>query len=272
MDLGRLPLLGRFSARRRPLVLGVAVVLVAALVALVVAAVLRPTVPVADPNRPGTVILVPGYGGGQGSLNVLAGRLRAAGRTAVVLTLAGDGQGDLNQEADLLDAAVTTALDAGAPSVDLIGYSAGGVVVRLWLADYATARAARRVVTLGSPLHGAAIAGVGAGLVPGACPVACQQLAPGSPLLTALNAKPIPSGLPWLSLWTATDQTVQPPDSARLDGAVNVELQGVCADAKEGHGDLPTDPLVTGLVLRALGTDPLRQPGPADCAALRQEG
>ncbi len=38
------------------------------------------------------------------------------------------------------------------------------------------------------------------------------------------------------------------------------------------HGALPTDPLVTGIVLRALAAAPLVAPTAADCAALRREG
>ena len=262
MDLGRVPLLGRFSARRRPLVLVVTLVALAVVIGLAGYALTRgtPAPPLADQTRPGTVILIPGYGGNRSSLTALADRLRSAGRTAVVVTLPGDGNGDFNQQADAVDAAVAAALDAGAPSVDLIGYSAGGVAVRLWISRYPRATAARRVVTLGSPLHGASIAGVGSTFVPGACPVACQQLAPGSALLTQLDAAPIPARLPWLSVWTRDDQTVTPPDSARLAGAVNVELQSVCADAQVQHGQLPSDPLVTGLVLGALGTSPDRHP------------
>jgi triacylglycerol lipase len=122
------------------------------------------------------------------------------------------------------------------------------------------------VVTLGSPLHGARLAATGTAIAPGACPTACQQLAPGSALLTELDRTPLPGTLPWLSVWTGDDRTVEPPDSARLSGAVNVPVQSVCPDAHPGHGDLPTDPVVTALVLRALGTAPLSVP---DCAQLR---
>jgi hypothetical protein len=66
--------------------------------------------------------------------------------------------------------------------------------------------------------------------------------------------------LPWLSVWTENDQTVQPPDSARLDGAVNVPLQSLCPDARVAHGELPTDPRVTALVLRGLAAAPLTPP------------
>ena len=260
VDLARLPLVGRLSARRRTVVLlAVLVVLVVGIVAGLVA-VLRDghRSPVAEQDRPGTVVLVPGYGGSTGSLTVLADRLRSLGRPAVVVTLPGQGEGDFTEQADALGAAVTRVLDGGAPSVDLIGYSAGGVVVRLWLSQSADARSVRRVVTLGSPLHGTTLAGVGSTFVPGACPTACQELAPGSALLARLDAAPVP--VPWLSVWTRDDQTVTPPDSARLAGAVNVAVQEVCPDARLQHGQLPSDPLVIGLVLRALDTGELTAP------------
>jgi pimeloyl-ACP methyl ester carboxylesterase len=215
-------------------------------------------------DRPGPVLLVPGYGGGTGGLNVLAGRLRAAGRQATVVALPGDGTGDLTAQADALDAAVTEALRGGAPSVDVIGYSAGGVVVRVWAQRHDGAHRARRVVTLGSPHHGAALAAAGAAAAPDACPTACQQLAPGSRLLAGLDV-PVPTPPYWLSIWTTGDQTVTPPDSARLDGAVNVPVQSVCPALRLGHGDLPTDPTVARFVLVALGTGPLAPPTPADC-------
>lgn len=250
------------SPRRRLLLLGVAGV---AIVALLVVLGLRllggstddGTRP--DQARPGTVVLVPGYGGSRTALTRLADRLAAAGRTTVVLTLPGEGTGDLLEQARTLDAAVRAALDGGAPSVDVIGYSAGGVVTRLWVDRHAGAEVARRVVTLGSPLHGARIAGVGSAFAPDACPAACRALAPGSDLLRSID-KPLPDDLPWLSIWTENDETVQPPDSARLDGAVNVPLQSICPSARVAHGQLPTDPDVTALVLTALGTTPLAAP------------
>ena len=218
-----------------------------------------------DQARPGTVLLIPGYGGSRTALSQLARRLDAAGRTARVVTLPDDGTGDLRVQADTLDQAVREELNGGSPSVDLIGYSAGGVVARLWVDRHAGATVARRVVTLGSPLHGTRIAGIGAALAPGSCPPACRQLAPGSDLLDGIDDSELPGGLPWLSIWTNDDETVQPPDSARLDGATNVALQDICPGARVSHGALPTDPLVTALVLRAVGPEPLLPP--ATCPA-----
>jgi triacylglycerol lipase len=65
---------------------------------------------------------------------------------------------------------------------------------------------------------------------------------------------------------------VTPPASASLQGAVNVRLQDVCAGAGVGHGGLVRDPLVLGLVVRALDGALPRPPAPAECAVLRASG
>ena len=71
----------------------------------------------------------------------------------------------------------------------------------------------------------------------------------------------------WLSLWTTDDQTVTPPDSARLAGAINVPIQSVCPAQRISHSQLPTNPVVTAMVLQAIGPGPIRSPGPAACRA-----
>ena len=214
------------------------------------------------PSRPGTVLLVPGYGGSTESLNVLAEALRGAGRTVGIVTLPGDGTGDLLAQVDALSSAVDGALAKGAPSVDIVGYSAGGVVTRLFVAR--DARPVRRVVTLGAPLHGTQIAAAGAALLPGGCPLACQQLAPSSALLRNLDAQQLPGGLPWLSVWTENDQTVVPPDSARLTGAINVPVQQVCPGITVTHSDLPSNPVVDRITLAALDNPVLSAPSAGD--------
>jgi pimeloyl-ACP methyl ester carboxylesterase len=253
------------SPRRRVVVVAIATLCAGLVAALAVPRLAdrfggRPAgVPAQD--RPGPVLLVPGYGGGTGSLERLAERIRETGRQATVVVPPGDGTGDLRGQAAGLDRAVAHALATGAGSVDIVGYSAGGVVARVWVQEHDGAIHARRIVTLGSPHHGARLAVAGAAAVPDACPTACQQLAPGSGLLADL-ASPVPNPPAWLSVWTADDQTVTPPESARLPGAVNVELQSVCPTARPGHGGLPTDPTVTRLVLDALGAAPLATPAP----------
>ena len=217
-------------------------------------------------DKPGPVLLVPGYGGSTASLDRLAETLRAAGRTAIVVQLPGGGTGDLRVQARAVGVAARNALAAGAPSVDVVGYSAGGVVVRLWIRDDGGAAVTRRVVTLGSPHHGTDVAALAVAVVGSACPTACRQLAPGSPLLERLNTgDETPAGPRWESIWTTGDELVTPADSARLTGALDVVVQQVCPGRQVAHGQLPTDPAVQLLVLAALAVAPPHRP--AGCAA-----
>jgi triacylglycerol esterase/lipase EstA (alpha/beta hydrolase family) len=164
---------------------------------------------------------------------------------------------------------VDAALDrTDAESVDVVGYSAGGIVARLWVAD-GGADVARRIVTLGSPHHGTSLANLAGDVAPEQCPVGCQQLATDSDVLARLNAgDETPEGPTWVSIWTTQDRTVTPPDTARLDGALNLPVQSVCARAQLGHGDLTRDPVVVEMVLAELAPG---EPVPLDaddCAAL----
>jgi triacylglycerol lipase len=243
------------SPRRQLLVAAVAALVGVGLASLVVPRIVnafgRVGIPAQD--RAGPVILVSGYGGGTGALETLAQRIRATGRAATVVPVVDDGTGDLRVQARALDRAVEEALaGVGAPSVDVVGYSAGGIVARLWAQDHDGVHKARRIITLGAPHHGAHIAATGAAGLPAACPMACQQLAPGSRLLAEL-ASPVSVPPHWVSVWTDQDEIVTPPDSGRLEGAVDVRVQAVCPGARVGHGDLPADPRVVAVVLAGIG-------------------
>jgi triacylglycerol esterase/lipase EstA (alpha/beta hydrolase family) len=260
---------GLAPARRR-FVLGVALLVTVALVGGGAAWWLtraEPVDPVSQDER-GPVLLVPGYGGGTAGLEVLAKALRAAGRDAVVVHLSGDGLGDLDAQARVLGEAVDSALgDTGAESVDVVGYSAGGVIARLWVRDHGGGSLARRVVTVGSPHHGTDLAGLASDVAPDECPVACQQLQPDSDLLRALNAgDETPAGPAWVSMWTTDDQVVVPPTSADLAGAVDFSLQSVCPGLTVSHGDLPRSPVVAAAVAAELGVADPAVPGREICA------
>jgi len=264
--------LSRLAPARRRFVIGVLVLLgglVVLAVALGASAAVRAshTAPVAQ-DAPGPVLLVPGYGGSVASLSALAQRLRAAGRDATVVTLPDQARGDLTTQADALGAAADAALArTGAASVDLVGYSAGGVVARIWLGESGGAARTRRLVMLGSPNHGTDLARLGS-LFSGACPTACQQLATDSAVLSRLDRNPVPAGVLALSLWTTQDDVVVPPQSAVLEGVPSPSLQSICAQDAVDHTRLPTDPVAGRLVLEALGTGPIPTWAPADCARL----
>ena len=253
-------MLDALSPARRRLVLGVGVVVIALVLALVATLVVRAVTGRAAPvpqDRPGPVLLVPGYGGRLASLDPLAAALRAEGREVVLVPPPGDGTGDLDaQAANLADVAAQTLRRTGAPSVDVVGYSAGGVVARLWVRDHGGGSQARRVLTLGSPQHGSSQAALGAQFA-GGCPPACEQLNPDSGLLRQLNAgDETPDGPVWITVRSTDDEVVTPTTSAALNGALNLVVQDFCPSARTSHGGLPGDPLVLAALPTVLGSGP----------------
>lgn len=266
-------MLDHLAPARRRLVLGTLGLVVVAVVVVAVA-VIEPRVtrgggstadPVAQRAQP-PVLLVPGYGGGTAGLDVMAAALRRAGRDVTVVQLAGDGTGDLSKQADVLEDAVHQALSNGADSVDLVGYSAGGVTVRLWVRQYDGGSVARRIVTLGSPQHGTDLASLAGDLTPDKCPEACRQLAVDSPLLEQLNhGDETPNGPRWVSIWTTDDLVSTPPETASLAGALDFSVQQVCPRAHVTHSELPSSPVVIAMVEAELRPALPAMPQPSVC-------
>ncbi|RLV49628.1 lipase [Nocardioides mangrovicus] len=242
-------------ARRRLVIAVAGVVVLAVVVAVAVVVVRRMTGGgVADQATPGPVVLVPGYGADLAALDPLARTLVQQGRTSVVFRPADDGTGDLRAEARALGRLVDRTLTSShAESVDLVGYSAGGVVARLYVRDDGGRHTVRRVLTIGSPHHGTDVAQL-AEDVAGSCPTACEQLATGSDLIQRLDAgDETPTGPRWVTVRSSSDRTVVPTDSAELAGALNVLVQEVCPGRTTSHGALPGDPVVLATLRSALG-------------------
>jgi len=263
--------LGSLSPARRRFVVGLLVLALAGAVAVVTAVVAGgddEVEPVAQ-DRPGPVLLVPGYGGSTASLQVLTDALSAGGRDARIVKPRGSGTEDLRDQAVDLGRAVDDVLsETGADSVDLVGYSAGGVVVRLYVTDLGGGSTVRRAVTLASPHHGTDLAALAGSLGGEACPEACQQLDPDSDLLRRLNADDeTPAGPAWVALWTEDDKTVVPPSSGSLDGALDFSVQSICPDLPVGHADVPRTPTVIAMVESVLGPAAPRLPSSSVCTA-----
>jgi triacylglycerol esterase/lipase EstA (alpha/beta hydrolase family) len=265
-------MLRALSPRRRLLVVAVALVTVAG--GLAVVALRLAGGP--DGGGAGTattvtpVVLVPGYGGAPASLATLERRLRTPLRPVVVADLPDRGTGEIDASVRALGRTVEA---TGARAVDLVGYSAGGIVVRAWLRQDGNAARARHVVLLGSPNHGTELAALAGTVDASLCVDTCADLATGSRFLARLNAgDETPPGPDYTSVWTQRDQVVTPPASARLRGAVNVRVQDVCADASFGHSGLVRDPLALGLVVRTVDGGLPATPRPADCLPLRALG
>src|SRR5687767_14484686 len=117
-------MVGSLSARRQGFYAGLAIAVV--LVALAVGFASRRTTPRSSVSGV-PVVVVPGYGGNAGSVDALVAALRASGRTVTVVVGAESGRGPSADSAARLDVAID---ELGVDEVDLVGYSAGGVVVR----------------------------------------------------------------------------------------------------------------------------------------------
>jgi uncharacterized alpha/beta hydrolase family protein len=257
------------SPQRRRLVLGAAstaLLLIMAVAVITVIGVIDDSAHPVSQTDPGPVLLVPGYGGNVQSLQPLADGLRSAGRTAVIVEPVGDGTGDLRAQAEHLgEIASRVRQETGAASVDVIGYSAGGVVARLWIRDGGGAEVVRRVLTLGSPQHGTNQAARGVEFA-GGCPAACEQLVPDSDLLRRLNAgDETPTGPLWATIRSTTDQVVTPVDSAALSGALNIVVQDLCPGSTVAHGDLPRNPVVLAALDSVLGAGTPQVPSALAC-------
>lgn len=263
------------SPARRRLVLGVVLLTVIAAASVVGVALLRRDPPVrpVEQDRSGPVLLVPGYGGSTEALKVLGSALEADGRDVRIVETAGSGTGDLRERAAELDRAVEAALEeTGSPSVDIVGYSAGGLVLRLYVADLGGGSTVRRAITLASPHHGTDLASLSGTLGASACPKACEQLDPDSALLRRLNARDeSPAGPVWVALWTENDQTVVPPTSGELEGALGYSVQSVCPGLVVAHPDVPRTPAVIEMVKVALADQRPVQPGSSVCAAVQED-
>lgn len=168
----------------------------------------------AEPRPP--VLLVHGYALNRGSFRILAAWLRRCGW---------DWVWAINHHPDdapVADLARNVALaverlkaESGAPQVDVVAHSMGGVVTALALQHHGIAGSVRRLVTLGTPW-----AGTGAWVF-GFRGMAAD-LAPGSAALGHAAAPPCAV----TSLWTPLDTIVLPPRSSVVPWAPSVEVGG----------------------------------------------
>lgn len=233
-----------------------ALIVIAVLLGAAAVLLARDPVLAADQDQQGPVLLVPGYGGSTSALEALAETLEADGRDTVIVPSPGNGTGDLRAHARALADEASAALEGGAPSVDAVGYSAGGVVMRYWVAELGGDAQARRVVSLASPQHGTRLAALASELAANVCPLACRQLVPDSDLLRGLNAgDETPVGPKWVAIWTEDDATVVPPSSGDLEGALSYAVQSVCPGLQVSHSDVARVEPVQAMIRLALSAE-----------------
>ncbi|QJE02984.1 alpha/beta fold hydrolase [Massilia forsythiae] len=206
-------------------------------------------------SRAVPVLLLHGYGGNSGYWSRLLPLLDAARISHASIDLE-PLDGDIDGYAARVEQAVAALCAAtGAPQVAIVAHSMGGLVARAWMRAHGAARLAR-LVTLGTPHHGSALARFGPGRN------AAQMRwngrrerrraegaheADASAWLRALAASETPATRARItSIWTHHDNMVAPQASSVLAGARNIEFGGV------GHVALGSDARVLAEVLREL--------------------
>lgn len=188
-------------------------------------------------NHPRPVIIVAGFANTVNSTREWHGALKRDGFSVFVFDDPVAGLGDITQAADGLSRFVRQVLlQTGAKQVDIIGYSAGGIVARSWMTLQGGAPHVHRLVTVASPHNGTVgttwfkmlSKGFLLGpLVLDTTPQSQRQLSSGSYLMQRLRAAELPENVDIISIYNPRgDGVIWPPSSSRLDGATNIEVRG----------------------------------------------
>lgn len=171
------------------------------------------------PPAPVPVLLVPGWFDTAVSMAGLRARLHAAGwpSTHVGAVTFADPVGGNREHADEISVAVEHLLErTGEEMVDVVAHSMGGLATRWYLRE--RPGRVRRVVFLATPHRGTVSAYLAFG-------EGRDDMLPGSPFLTALNAGPaVPPGVEALTVRTLLDTHVLPGASATLRGVRDVTV------------------------------------------------
>ena len=177
-----------------------------------------PPAPV-DHSKP-PVVIVHGIDGSGRDMSRLARALRSTGREVFTPSLTpNNGSAPLEELSAQLDAYIGENLSGR--TIDLVGYSMGGIVTRHYLQCRGGHTRVRRYISLSAPQHGTLTAHLRSG-------AGTRQMRLGSDFLKRLNQDTETLGkVPTTSFWCPTDLIILPPSSARLHGISNVRKFGL---------------------------------------------
>jgi len=174
-------------------------------------------------SRHPPVLLLHGYGCNSGYWVHLTPLLDAARISHATVDLE-PVAGDIDGYVPLVERAVRELSAASGVSgnrqVAIVAHSMGGLVARAWMRAHGSGRVAR-VITLGTPHHGTALARFGLG------PNAVQMRRESAWLRALALSEDAATRALITSAYTHHDNIVSPRDSGRLEGARNLEFGGI---------------------------------------------
>lgn len=185
-------------------------------------------------------ILVPGFGDDERVLQGLADFLRRQGVDAYAISpQPSDGTIALDRLTQQLAAAVAQRFPADS-TLNLVGFSMGGLLCRSYLQQFGGLTRTARLITIATPHQGTWTAYT-------YNRPACVQMRPGSPFLTELNRDlSALQRVRFTSIWTPFDLTILPATSSCLPVGEMVPV------LSPFHATLLLDPRVLHVVARQL--------------------
>jgi triacylglycerol lipase len=177
--------------------------------------------------------------------------LPAEGFEVCLVDLPQFGYLDKQLNAEHIAWAVERMADEADEPVDVLGVSQGGVSPR-WVVRYFQAgRQVDDLVALAAPQHGTVV--FDAETAPGQDFPSAWQLRTRAQYVATLNAgDETPGRVDYTSIYTATDELVQPVGTQALEGGTNLLLQEVCPGRSVDHLGMVVDGVVHRLTVDAL--------------------
>ena len=200
-------------------------------------------------DEPRTVLLITGVTIPQAWFGPIVARLERDGFRPVIWEPPALLSGSLFEASEQLGDVVQQVLaESGQDRIDILAECTGGVIARHYVQSLGGDAYVRRLVTFVSPQAGLPAARFAAKI---AGWPALYDLTPGSAFLQAVASKPLPASVAMTSIYTCTDEYIQPYTTSIVPGATNI---GLCDGSFVGHFQTFYDPDIY-LIMHAALTD-----------------
>ena len=180
------------------------------------------------------------------------------GYDVCTVELVDEATGDIQLSAERTVHAIRTIHERTGQRVQVVGHSQGPLEVRWAIKYWPDIRfLVDDLIGIAAPYHGWRQTDI---YCSSACVAALWQMRMESKFMGALNSgDETPGDVSYTSVYTLTDELVQPYSTADLEGGTNITVQDVCPGRVVEHIEMVFDAATYGVVL-----DALSHPGPAD--------
>jgi len=197
-------------------------------------------------TTPRTVLLITGVGIKKEFMVPIQKRLERDGFDTALYEPANLLSGDLENESKKLATVVDNILkQTGETTIDILAECTGGVIARNYIQSLGGDTKIEHMVTFVSPQHGLPIAPLVHAIVGWD---ALRDLSPGSTFMHTVNDAQLPSNVKFTSIYTCTDEYIQPYKTSNIPGATNIDL----CHGFTGHFQTMYDPSIYMIMHDAL--------------------